>query len=58
MVHRIVFRVGSDDALEFWEERSPHENVSRSSATTASLRFSDPEGLELEISVVETTTSR
>ena len=27
MVHRIVFRVASDEALAFWEERLARENV-------------------------------
>src|SRR5215510_8136429 len=27
MVHRVVFRVGSDDALDFWAERLAEEDV-------------------------------
>jgi len=52
MVHRVVFRVGSDGALDFWEERlrSAGIDVSR---TPGSLAFSDPEGLELELAVVD-----
>jgi glyoxalase family protein len=53
MVHRIVFRVASDEALAFWEERLTRENVAIQPAETG-LRFEDPEGLALEIAVVET----
>ncbi len=51
MVHRIIWRVGSEDALDFWEERlsaagqTPHERVD------GALRFRDPEGLEHELVV-------
>ncbi|HEY7149831.1 MAG TPA: VOC family protein [Gaiellaceae bacterium] len=53
MVHRVVFRVGSEDALGFWEERlrGAGVDVSRS---PGSLVFADPEGLALELAVVET----
>ena len=53
MVHRVVFRVASEEALDFWEERLRTENVSVS-RTPGSLTFSDPEGLGLELAVVET----
>ena len=53
MVHRIVLRVGSDEALAFWEERLGAENVPTQRADTG-LRFEDPEGLGLEIAVVQT----
>ena len=53
MVHRIVFRVASDEALDFWEERLAAENVPTQRADTG-LRFEDPEGLALEIAVVAT----
>jgi glyoxalase family protein len=53
MVHSIVFRVGSDEALTFWEERLPAEK-SATTRTDRGIRFEDPEGLGLEISVVET----
>ena len=45
MVHRIVFRVGSEAALDFWAERVGGER------TPGSLVFSDPEGLALELIV-------
>jgi glyoxalase family protein len=52
MVHRIVWRVGSEDALAFWEERLT--GAGRDPARTdASLRFADPEGLEHELVVYD-----
>ena len=39
MVHRIVWRVGSADALAFWEDRLAAQ---RSRPADASLRFADP----------------
>ncbi len=54
MVHRIVWRVASDEALDFWEERLRAEGVAVS-REAGRLRFSDPEGLGLELAVVETS---
>jgi glyoxalase family protein len=53
MVHRIVWRVASEGALDFWETRLRTEGapVARSDGR---LTFADPEGLALELSVVET----
>ena len=53
MVHRIVFRVASEDAIEFWADRlaQRRRHVEREEGR---LRFTDPEGLALELSVVET----
>ena len=48
MVHRVAFRVGSEDALSFWADRVGGER------SDGSLVFLDPEGLELELRVVET----
>jgi glyoxalase family protein len=48
MVHRVVWRVGSEEALDFWAERLGSEGVSVTRAP-GSLRFSDPEGLNLEL---------
>jgi len=53
MVHRIVFRVASAEALDFWEERLAEEDVPTQRADTG-LRFEDPEGLAFEIAVVAT----
>jgi glyoxalase family protein len=48
MVHRIVWRVRSSDALDFWRERlGAHDTPVRSEQ--ASLVFADPEGLEHEL---------
>ncbi len=53
MVHRIVWRVASDEALTFWEARLRRESIDvvREDKT---LRFEDPEGLRLELHAVET----
>lgn len=49
MVHRIVWRLASAEALAFWEQRlAAHDPV----RTGASLRFRDPEGLEHELAIV------
>jgi glyoxalase family protein len=50
MVHRISWRVASEQALDFWEERLRSEGapVSREEGR---LRFSDPEELGLELVV-------
>jgi glyoxalase family protein len=49
MIHRIVLRVGSEEALDFWQQRLSGERSSPSS-----FLFSDPEGLGLELRVVHT----
>jgi glyoxalase family protein len=43
MVHRILFRVGSERSLDFWQQRVGGERVD------GGLSFTDPEGLELEL---------
>src|SRR5919202_6532282 len=53
MVHRVVWRVASDEALGFWSERLGGEGFS-TQRRPDSLRFTDPEGLALELKVVET----
>jgi glyoxalase family protein len=52
MVHRIVWRVASEDSLAFWEERLAANGVEPERGDGA-LRFADPEGLEHELQVVE-----
>lgn len=47
MVHRIVHRVGSEAALDFWEKRLGAEG--HAVARDGSVRFADPEGLEHEL---------
>jgi glyoxalase family protein len=50
-IHRIVWRLSSDEALSFWEERlGAHGREPRREGS--SLIFSDPEGLEHELLVV------
>ncbi len=53
MVHRVTWRVGSEQALDFWADRLGGEGV-EATGDDARLRFRDPEGLELELAVVET----
>jgi glyoxalase family protein len=48
MVHRVLWRVGSDESLDFWADRL---GVEREGET---LLFRDPEGLEHEL-LVDTT---
>jgi glyoxalase family protein len=52
MVHRVVWRVGSEDALDFWADRLQGEGVD-SEREPGRLVFSDPEGMGLELAVVE-----
>ncbi len=49
MIHRIVLRVASDAALDFWHERVGGDRQE------GSLVFTDPEGLGLELRRVETS---
>jgi glyoxalase family protein len=48
MVHRIVWRVGSAAALQFWQERLREHGVV-AELDGESLVFADPEGLEHEL---------
>ncbi len=54
MVHRIVWRVGSPEAIDFWEQRLGAHGI-ESSREGDRLRFADPEGLGHELAVVDTT---
>jgi glyoxalase family protein len=55
MIHRLRWRVGSRESLGFWSERLEPEGVQLdSSGGDHVLRFTDPEGLGLELAVVET----
>jgi glyoxalase family protein len=53
MIHTITWRVASEEALDFWEERLRAHGV-ESVRADGRLRFQDPEGLGLELAVVET----
>jgi glyoxalase family protein len=50
MIHRVVWRVGGEDALDFWASRLAGEGIETRRAG-ASLHFADPEGLEHELLV-------
>jgi glyoxalase family protein len=54
MIHRIIWRVASEEALDFWEKRLAVHGV-ESTREDGRLRFEDPEGLALELAVVDTT---
>jgi glyoxalase family protein len=54
MVHRIVWRVASVDALDFWTARLAAEGT-ETDRDAEGLRFADPEGMGHEL-VVNTTT--
>jgi glyoxalase family protein len=51
-VHRVVWRVASHAALDFWEERLGTRGI-ESERAGGGLRFADPEGLAHELAVVE-----
>src|SRR3954451_4403703 len=48
MVHTVSFRVGTEESLDFWEQRVGGTRGERS------LTFADPEGLTLELLVDDT----
>ncbi|HET8815328.1 MAG TPA: VOC family protein [Solirubrobacterales bacterium] len=54
MVHRIVWRVASSEALDFWAGRLGDNDV-EVGREGDSLLFSDPEGLDHELLVVDVT---
>jgi glyoxalase family protein len=53
MPYRVVWRVGSTDALDFWAQRLGRAGV-ESQRDGDRLLFRDPEELELELAAVET----
>jgi glyoxalase family protein len=55
MIHRLRWRVASGEALRFWEERLTREGVDSARVAKGGrwLRFRDPEGLGLELAVLE-----
>ena len=50
MVHRLIHRVASTDALDFWADRLGGERI-ETTRENGSLVFADPEGLEHELAV-------
>jgi glyoxalase family protein len=53
MPYRVVWRVSTSEALDFWHQRLGAAGVD-SERSGDRLLFHDPEGLELELAVVET----
>jgi glyoxalase family protein len=54
MIHRLIWRVGSDDALAFWSERLAGEGIDVAHDQIGrAIVFEDPEGLALEIAAVD-----
>ena len=54
MVHTVVWRVASEEALDFWAERLDVAGL-RVEREQGRLRFADPEGLAHELAVSATT---
>ena len=52
MVHRILWRVGAAEALDFWEDRLTGAGADPA-RVDGNLRFRDPEGLEHELLVAD-----
>jgi glyoxalase family protein len=52
MVHRVLWRIGSTAALDFWAERLAGEGV-EVDREGERLRFRDPEGLEHELLIAD-----
>jgi glyoxalase family protein len=50
MIHRLSWRIGSERALRFWAARFRNEGVEHERSGSR-LRFRDPEGLALELTV-------
>ncbi|MGN6871273.1 MAG: VOC family protein [Solirubrobacteraceae bacterium] len=53
MIHRLRWRVASDASLAFWSNRLADEG-SDVAPVDGAIRFSDPEGLELELAAATT----
>src|SRR3954451_7446738 len=51
MVHTIVWRVASEDALGFWQDRLAGLGVDAVRTDKGRVRFADPEGLAHELTV-------
>jgi glyoxalase family protein len=52
MIHRVVWRVSGEDALDFWATRLADHGIETERAG-AGLRFRDPEGLDHELLAVD-----
>jgi glyoxalase family protein len=53
MIHRVEWRLCSADAIDFWESRLADEGIAADRANSY-LVFSDPEGLEHGLAIVNT----
>lgn len=53
MVHTVCWRVGSADALAFWQQRLGDEGVANVERGESVVRFDDPEGLRNALVVVD-----
>jgi glyoxalase family protein len=53
MVFGIRFRVGSEEAIDFWEKRLAQHGTETERADNGHLRFADPEGLRHALAVAE-----
>jgi glyoxalase family protein len=56
MIHRIVWRLGTPDALDFWAKRLADNGI-ESTRSDDGLVFDDPEGLTHELRHTDTTDS-
>ena len=55
MIHRLRWRVASDDALAFWSDRLTQEGIDVEPGDQEdAIRFNDPEGLALELAATPT----
>ena len=52
MVHRIIWRVASPEAQAFWQRRLGERGI-EAELSEGSLRFTDPEGLDHELAVLD-----
>ena len=53
MIHTVEWRIGSPDAIDFWENRLSDEGIA-GERTDGSFTFADAEGLHHRLGVVET----
>ena len=54
MIWGIRWRLGSEEAIAFWEKRLTENGTEAEASDDGVLRFADPEGLAHELAVVET----
>ena len=54
MIHTVEWRIASEDALDFWEQRLKPETTVVATGDSG-LTFEDPEGLRHRLAIVDTT---